>query len=61
MAKTSIKIKAKRKPKFSIRKKNRCALCGRPRAYIRFFNICRLCFRKLAIAGKLPGVGKSSW
>lgn len=61
MAKTSIKIKAKRKPKFGIRHKNRCQICGRPRSYIRFFNICRLCFRKLAIEGKLPGVRKSSW
>lgn len=61
MAKTSIKVKARRKPKFDVRKKNRCQICGRPRSYIGFFSICRLCFRKLAIEGKLPGVRKSSW
>jgi len=40
---------------------NRCNLCGRPRAYYRYFGACRLCLRKLAHEGKLPGVLKSSW
>ncbi|MGE4234523.1 MAG: type Z 30S ribosomal protein S14 [Bacteriovoracia bacterium] len=53
--------KAKMKPKFSVRRKNRCPLCGRPRAYMRKFNMCRLCFRGLALKGLLPGVIKSSW
>jgi small subunit ribosomal protein S14 len=61
MAKTSLKIKAKRKPKFEVRRKNRCALCGRPRGYLRFFNICRICLRKYASAGKIPGLRKASW
>jgi len=61
MAKTSLKIKAKRKQKFEVRQHNRCELCGRPRGYIRFFKICRLCFRKYASAGKIPGVRKASW
>lgn len=43
------------------RRKNRCKLCGRPRAYIRFFGICRLCFRELAAKGELPGVTKASF
>lgn len=47
--------------KFKIRKRNRCPLCGRPRAYMRKFNMCRLCFRGLALKGLLPGVIKSSW
>ncbi len=40
---------------------NRCRICGRPRAYIRDYGICRLCFRKMAHNGLLPGVTKSSW
>ncbi|MBI4137540.1 type Z 30S ribosomal protein S14 [Candidatus Roizmanbacteria bacterium] len=61
MAKTSLIIKAQRKPKFSSRKINRCHLCGRPRGYMRRFGICRLCFRELAHKGEIPGVTKSSW
>ena len=49
------------KAKFSTRKKNRCSLCGRPKAYMRIFGICRLCFRQLAHKGELPGVTKASW
>lgn len=61
MAKKSLVVKAKRKPKFKVRKYNRCELCGRPRGYLRDFGICRLCFRKLASEGKIPGVKKASW
>ncbi len=61
MAKKSIVIKARRTPKYPVREYHRCALCGRPRAYIRKFGICRICFRKLALEAKLPGVRKSSW
>jgi small subunit ribosomal protein S14 len=49
------------RPKFSTRKHNRCKICGRPRAYLRKFGICRLCFRGLALRGEIPGVSKSSW
>ena len=61
MAKTSMVVKAKREPKFDVRGYNRCPICGRPRAYMRRFDMCRLCFRKLALKGELPGVIKSSW
>ncbi|MBM4309733.1 MAG: type Z 30S ribosomal protein S14 [Deltaproteobacteria bacterium] len=61
MAKTSLIVKASRKPKFSVRAYNRCPLCGRPRAYYRKFDMCRICLRKLALQGDLPGVTKSSW
>ena len=61
MAKVKFHIKAKRKPKFSSRAKNRCQLCGRPRSYMRHFGLCRMCFRKLAHKGELPGVTKASW
>jgi len=47
--------------KFAIRHRNRCELCGRPRGFIRFFKMCRLCFRKFASQGLLPGVHKASW
>jgi small subunit ribosomal protein S14 len=50
----------KRVNRVSTRAKNRCKICGRPRAYIRFFGICRLCFRELAAKGELAGVTKAS-
>jgi small subunit ribosomal protein S14 len=56
----SVKDTAK-KPKFSIRQRNRCRKCGRPRAYLRKFALCRLCFRELALKGEVAGVIKSSW
>jgi small subunit ribosomal protein S14 len=61
MAKVSMIVKANREPKYSTRKKNRCKLCGRPRAYMRGFALCRICFRQHALKGQLPGVKKSSW
>jgi small subunit ribosomal protein S14 len=67
MAKMSKIVKARKPPKFSSRQKNRCPVmwsdraCGRPRAFIRRFGMCRICFRKLANEGKLPGVKKASW
>jgi small subunit ribosomal protein S14 len=53
--------KAHREPKFMTRRERRCKLCGRPRAVYRKFGICRICFRKLADQGLIPGVRKSSW
>jgi len=50
-----------KEPKFSTRQRNRCQICGRPRAYYRDFGLCRMCFRKMAHGGLLPGVKKSSW
>jgi len=61
LAKKSLIVRAERKPKFEVRAYNRCPICGRPRAFIRKAGICRICFRNLASAGKLPGVTKSSW
>ena len=61
MAKTSLVVKANRPPKFSSRTVRRCHLCGRPRSFMRYFSLCRICFRLLALEGKLPGVKKSSW
>jgi small subunit ribosomal protein S14 len=55
------RAKGAQKPKFSSRRHNRCKNCGRPRAYLRKFGICRLCFRSLALRGEIPGVAKSSW
>jgi small subunit ribosomal protein S14 len=49
------------KPKFKVRHRNRCRACGRPRGYMRKFQLCRVCFRKLALEGYLPGVTKASW
>ncbi|NLE66658.1 MAG: type Z 30S ribosomal protein S14 [Lentisphaerae bacterium] len=61
MAKTSLIVKSQRAPKFSTRAYTRCRRCGRPRAVIRKFKMCRLCFRELALVGQIPGVIKASW
>jgi len=61
MAKTSLKIKNKRQPKFKVREYTRCERCGRPHSVYRKFKLCRLCFRELAYKGQIPGVTKSSW
>ncbi len=61
MAKTCLRIKARRKPKFKVRAYHRCPRCGRARGYFRKFDLCRLCFRDMALRGELPGVIKSSW
>ncbi len=61
MAKKSMIAKQKRKPKFEVRGYNRCQRCGRPRAYLRKFGMCRICVRQLALRGELPGVRKASW
>ncbi|MBJ6752011.1 type Z 30S ribosomal protein S14 [Geomonas paludis] len=60
MAKTSMIIKAQR-AKYKVRERNRCAVCGRPRAYYRKFDMCRICLRKFSNSGQIPGVIKSSW
>lgn len=61
MAKTSLVVKAQRPPRFKVRAHHRCKLCGRPRGYIRKFELCRLCFRELALRGEVPGIVKASW
>jgi ribosomal protein S14 len=61
VAKTSLIVKAKRKMKFAVRSYNRCPICGRPRAYYRKFDMCRICLRNLSLKGEIPGVIKSSW
>lgn len=61
MAKKCLIAKANKKPKFKVRAYSRCRRCGRPRAYIRKFGLCRICFRELALKGDIPGVVKASW
>ena len=61
MAKKSMIVKSQRPAKYRVQEYNRCQICGRPRAYIRKFGMCRICFRRLALAGQIPGVKKSSW
>jgi small subunit ribosomal protein S14 len=61
MAKTSLIYKQQRTPKFKVRRYTRCRLCGRPRGYLRKFQLCRICFRGLALRGEIPGVIKASW
>jgi len=61
MATTAKIAKEEKKPKFSTRRRNRCKNCGRPRGFLRRFSLCRICFRKFALAGEIPGVTKASW
>jgi small subunit ribosomal protein S14 len=61
MARKCLVEKAKRKPRFNVRSYNRCQRCGRSRAYLRKFGVCRICFRELALQGVIPGVRKASW
>lgn len=61
MAKTSLIIKANSTPKFKVRAYTRCQRCGRPRAVYKKFMLCRMCFRQLALDGKIPGIIKASW
>jgi small subunit ribosomal protein S14 len=61
MAKTSDVIKFQSKQKYTVRNKNRCGLCGRSRGYMRRFGMCRICFRRRALDGEVPGVRKISW
>ncbi|MDI9354766.1 MAG: type Z 30S ribosomal protein S14 [Cyanobium sp. MAG06] len=60
MAKTSVKARALKSPKFSTRTVRRCFKCGRKNGYMRDFDLCRICFRELANEGKIPGVKKAS-
>jgi small subunit ribosomal protein S14 len=61
MAKKSQIVRAQREAKFKTRGYNRCRRCGRPRAYLRKFGLCRICLREIAHEGMIPGLTKSSW
>lgn len=61
MAKKSVINRGLRKHKHAVQLHNRCNICGRPRAYLRKFGVCRICFRTLAAHGQIPGVKKASW
>ena len=61
MAKKSLIAEQKRPPKHKSQAYHRCLVCGRPRAFMRRFGLCRICFRERALLGELPGVTKSSW
>jgi len=61
VAKLSLIAKAARTPKFAVQKYTRCRSCGRPRGYLRKFQLCRICFRLKALSGDIPGVIKASW
>ncbi|MEE8549953.1 MAG: type Z 30S ribosomal protein S14 [Gemmatimonadota bacterium] len=61
MARKALVEKAKRPKKFRVREYSRCRRCGRARAYIRKFGLCRICFRNMALNGEIPGVRKASW
>jgi len=61
MASQRMFAKMEKKPKYEVRRRNRCKVCGRPRGFYRKFELCRICLRKHALAGDIPGVTKSSW
>jgi small subunit ribosomal protein S14 len=61
MAKTSLKVKASRPPKYAVRGYTRCRMCGRSKAVFRKFGLCRICLREMAHKGQIPGMTKASW
>lgn len=61
MARKAKIVRENKKLKYKTRYRNRCRLCGRSRAYMRKYGICRLCFREHAHRGEIPGVKKASW
>jgi small subunit ribosomal protein S14 len=61
MARKALVERTKKTPKFSVRQTNRCNRCGRARAFLRKFGLCRICFREMALKGEIPGVRKASW
>jgi small subunit ribosomal protein S14 len=61
MARKALIEKSQRKPKFGVRAYNRCNRCGRARAFLRKFGLCRICFREMSLRGEIPGVRKASW
>ncbi|MDD5710544.1 MAG: type Z 30S ribosomal protein S14 [Candidatus Colwellbacteria bacterium] len=61
MARKALVLKSKKEPKYTTRVIRRCFRCGRKRAYMRDFDLCRICFRELATKGRIPGVKKASW
>lgn len=61
MARKSLIVKSNKPQKFKVREYHRCRRCGRRKGYMRKFQLCRICFRELALAGLIPGVIKSSW
>jgi small subunit ribosomal protein S14 len=61
MASKRVFARMKRTPKFSTRKKNRCAITGRGRGVYRKFGISRIMLRELALKGMIPGMRKASW
>jgi small subunit ribosomal protein S14 len=54
-------IEREKDRKYEVQVRNRCKRCGRPRGYMRRFQLCRICFRELALEGEIPGVRKASW
>jgi small subunit ribosomal protein S14 len=61
VARTCQFAKTRKKLKYKIRMRNRCRICGRPRGFLRKFQMCRICFRSRALRGEVPGVIKASW
>ena len=61
MARKSLIVKQKLAQKFKTRNYNRCRICGRARGFLNDFGLCRICFRKMAYNGEIPGIKKSSW
>jgi len=53
--------KQQRKQKFAVREYTRCNICGRPHSVYKDFGICRVCLRKMASEGLIPGMRKASW
>jgi small subunit ribosomal protein S14 len=61
MAKKSMIAKQQKPAKFSTQAYTRCNICGRPHSVYKDFRLSRICLRKMASEGLIPGMKKSSW
>lgn len=55
------KLQKRTRNESSIRVRNRCRQCGRPRGTLRKFGLCRIHLREAAMRGEVPGLRKASW
>ena len=61
MARASQFAKLTQAPKFAVRHRSRCKVCGRARGYYRTFELCRICLWLFSLRGEIPGVIMASW
>lgn len=56
-----LQLQRRRRDESPSRLQRRCVSCGRPRAVLRRFLLCRACLRQAWMRGDVPGLVKASW